>query len=295
MKKARLEGSMVALVTPFKNGRVDEKALKSLIEFQIRSGTDAIVPCGTTGESATLTHEEHLRVIELTIETVRGRIPVIAGTGSNSTREAVKLTKYAEKAGADAALLITPYYNKPSQEGLYRHFKAVARAVSIPIIPYNVPSRTGVNMLPDTVARVAEIDNIIAIKEATGQIQTTSEILANCPKGFKVLSGEDAINFPIWCAGGRGSIGVTANVAPGLVAKMWDKFDAGDISGARKLHYRLLKLNNTMFIETNPIPVKAALALMGKVRLEYRLPLCPPSKENMKTLKKVLKEYKLIK
>jgi 4-hydroxy-tetrahydrodipicolinate synthase len=288
------KGSMVAIVTPFRNGKVDEKAFGDLIEFHIKNGTDAIVPCGTTGESATLSHEEHQRVVELTVNAVNKRVPVIAGAGSNSTEETLELTKFAKKAGADAVLLITPYYNKPTQEGLYRHFKLAAETVDVPIILYNVPGRTGVNMLPPTVARLREVKNIIGIKEATGDLKQISEVIRLCGRDFAVLSGDDFTNLPILSIGGVGSISVTANVAPADCAAMFDAFFSGKTDEALRLHYKLEPLHNAMFIETNPIPAKTALALMGKVTEEFRLPLCPLADANKEKLRKALKDYGLI-
>jgi 4-hydroxy-tetrahydrodipicolinate synthase len=288
------KGSMVAIVTPFKGGKVDEKALGDLIEFHIKNGTDVIVPCGTTGESATLSHEEHHRVVELTIKTVNKRVPVIAGAGSNSTDESVELTKFAKKAGADGVLLITPYYNKPTQEGLYRHFKKVADSVDIPVVLYNVPGRTSVNMLPATVARLREVKNIIGIKEATGDMKQVSEVIRLCGRDFDVISGDDFTTLPLLCLGGVGSISVTANVAPADCAAMADAFFAGKMQEALRLHYKLEPLHGAMFIETNPIPAKTSLALMGKIAEEFRLPLCPMSDANREKLKKALKEYGLI-
>lgn len=287
-------GSIVAIVTPFKDGKVDEKAFRDLIEFQINNGTDGIVPCGTTGESATLSHEEHERIIGLTIEAVNGRVPVIAGTGSNNTAEAARLTRHAKKAGANAALLITPYYNKPTQEGLYQHYRKVAEEVDIPIILYNVPGRTGVNMLPETVARLAEIKNIVGIKEATGDLKQISDVINLCPKDFLLLSGDDFTVYPTLAIGGHGVISVVANVAPKDMAGLCDAYFAGDMKKANELHYKLLPLNASMFIETNPIPVKTALSLMGKVSGEMRLPLCNMSEVNLNKLKKVMKDYGLI-
>ena len=287
-------GSLVAIVTPFKDGKIDEKAFRDLIEFQINNGTDGIVPCGTTGESATLSHEEHEKIIGLTIEAVNGRVPVIAGTGSNNTSEAVRLTKHAKKAGANAALLITPYYNKPTQEGLYQHYRKVAEEVDIPVILYNVPGRTGVNMLPETVARLAEIKNIVGIKEATGDLKQISDVISLCPKDFLLLSGDDFTVYPTLAIGGHGVISVVANVAPKDMADLCDAYFAGDMKKANELHYKLLPLNAVMFIETNPIPVKTALSLMGKVSSEMRLPLCDMSEGNLNKLKKVMNDYGLI-
>ncbi|MEK6657883.1 MAG: 4-hydroxy-tetrahydrodipicolinate synthase, partial [Nitrospirota bacterium] len=286
--------SMVAIVTPFKNGKIDEKALGDLIEFQISNGTDGIVPCGTTGESATLSYEEHNRVIEFTVEAVKRRVPVIAGTGSNSTDEAVMLTKHAKKAKADAALLITPYYNKPTQEGLYRHYKKIAEDVDIPLVLYNVPGRTGVNMLPQTVARLSEIKNIAAIKEATGSLQQISETIQLCGDNIAVLSGDDFTALPTYAVGGKGVISVTANIIPKDMSAMWDAFEKGDLKEANRLHYKTFNLHGLMFCETNPIPVKTALSLMGKCTAEFRLPLCQMSDANLEKLKKGLKEYGLI-
>ncbi len=288
------KGAMVAIVTPFKNGKVDEKAFGDLIEFQIANGTDGIVPCGTTGESATLSYEEHDRVIEFTVEAVNRRVPVIAGTGSNSTEEAVMLTKHAKAAKADAALLITPYYNKPTQEGLYLHYKKIAEDVDIPLVPYNVPGRTGVNMLPQTVARLSEIKNIVAIKEATGSLQQISETIKLCGDRIAILSGDDFTALPTYAVGGKGVISVTANIIPKDMSAMWDAFEKGDLKEAINLHYKTFNLHGLMFCETNPIPVKTALSLMGKCSAELRLPLCPMADANMEKLKKGLKEYGLI-
>ena len=288
------KGSFVAIVTPFKNGKIDEKAYADLIEFQIGEGTQGIVPCGTTGESATLTHQEHERVIELTVEIVNKRIPVIAGTGSNSTSEAIMLTRHAKDAGADAALLITPYYNKPTQEGLYQHYKAIAESVNIPQFLYNVPGRTGVNMLPETVARLSKGKNIIGIKEATGDMRQVSDVIALCGENFIVLSGDDFTTFPLLTIGGKGVISVTANVAPGDAAAMCNEFFSGNLKKAKEFHYKMRPLNDAMFYETNPIPVKTALSLMGKVSGEMRLPLYQMSEKNLERLKSVMKGYGLI-
>ena len=288
------KGSIVAIVTPFRNGKVDEKALGNLIEWHIKQGTHGIVPCGTTGESATLDYEEHHRVIKFTVETVNKRVPVIAGTGANATDETIMITKEAQKSGADAALVVAPYYNKPTQEGLYRHYKAVAEAVKIPIILYNVPGRTAVNILPSTVARLAEIKNIVAIKEATGDMKQASEIIRLCGNRITVLSGDDFTTLPLMALGGKGTISVTANVAPRLVSQMCELWEKGRFDEARKLHFKLEPLNAAMFIETNPIPVKTALALMGKIQEEFRLPLCEMAPANREKLKAVLKDMKLI-
>ncbi len=288
------KGSIVAIVTPFKNGAVDEEKLRELVEFQIEGGTDAIVPCGTTGESSTLDYEEHDRVIQIVVEQVKKRVPVIAGTGSNSTREAIEMTEHAKQLGADGCLLVTPYYNKPTQEGLYLHYKAVAEAVAIPQILYNVPGRTGVNLLPETVARLSVIKNIVAIKEATGSLQQASEILALCGDQIDVLSGDDFITFPMMACGAKGVISVLANIMPKAVASLTDAYFAGDLATARKLHLDTLKISNAMFIESNPVPVKTALGLMGKCSDEVRLPLAPMSAANKAKLEAIMKEYKLI-
>ncbi|HWR72409.1 MAG TPA: 4-hydroxy-tetrahydrodipicolinate synthase [Nitrospirota bacterium] len=288
------KGSMVAIVTPFKDGTLDEKALGDLIEFHIKNGTDVIVPCGTTGESATLSHDEHHRVVEFTIKTVNKRVPVVAGAGSNSTDESLELTKFAKKAGSDGVLLITPYYNKPTQEGLFRHFKKIADSVDIPIVLYNVPGRTGVNMLPATVARLREVKNIVGLKEATGDMKQVSEIIRLCGRDFDVISGDDFTTLPLLCLGGVGGISVTANVAPADCAGMVDAFFAGKMQEALRFHYKLEPLHNAMFIETNPIPAKTSLALMGKIAEEFRLPLCPMADANKEKLRKALKDYGLI-
>lgn len=287
------EGSFVAIVTPFKNGKVDAKALKGLIEFHIKNGTNGIVPCGTTGESATLDHREHEEVIRIAVETCEGRVPVLAGTGSNSTHEAIELTLTAQQLGADGALLITPYYNKPTQEGLYQHFAAVAKETKLPIVLYNVPSRTSINMLPATVARLSQVQNIVGIKEASGNLVQVSEIIKSCGPAFKVISGEDALTWPILALGGKGVISVTANLVPDKFARLCKAALAGDMETARSIHYELMKLNDIMFIETNPIPVKTALAIMGRIDNEFRAPLCAPSENNLAALQSVLKEYSL--
>lgn len=287
-------GSIVPIVTPFKNGAIDEKALSELTEWHIINGTSAIVPCGTTGESATLDYEEHYRVIEIIINTVNRRVPVIAGTGANSTDETIIMTKKAKELGADAALLVSPYYNKPTQEGLYRHYKAVAEAVDIPIVLYNVPGRTAVNILPSTVARLAEIKNIVAIKEATGDMKQASELIRLCGDRLAVISGDDFTTLPLFALGGKGVISVTANIAPKEVADMCSFWAEGRYADARALHYKLEPLNYAMFIETNPIPVKTSLAMMGKIQEEFRLPLCELSDVNRERLRKTLKDFGLI-
>ncbi len=287
-------GSLIAIVTPFRKGKLDERAFGDLIEWQIANGTNGIVPCGTTGESATLTHEEHHRVVKLAVEVAKRRVPVIAGTGSNSTDEAISLTRHAKEAGADGALLITPYYNKPTQEGLYRHYKAVAEAVEIPQILYNIPGRTGVNMLPATVARLCGMKNVVGIKEGSGSVQQASEIVQACGDRMTVLAGDDALTLPMMAVGGKGVITVAANVMPKEMAQLVASFLAGRIDEARQLHFRLSPLFAALFYETNPIPVKTALGLMGRIDPELRLPLCEMGAEPRNQLTRVLKEMKLI-
>lgn len=288
------KGSIVAIVTPFNNGAVDEKKLRELVDFQIDNGTDAIVACGTTGESSTLDYEEHMDVIRIVFEQAKGRVPVIAGTGSNSTAEAIELSRKAKELGCDGVLLVTPYYNKPTQEGLYRHYTAIADAVEIPQILYNVPGRTGVNLLPETVARLAPHKNIVAIKEATGSLQQASEIMALCGSQIDVFSGDDFITFPMMACGAVGVISVLANIMPKTVGDLTDAYFAGDLAKARQLHLDTLKIGNAMFMESNPIPVKTALGLLGKCSDEVRLPLCPMSDANKAKLATIMKEYKLI-
>ncbi len=285
------EGSIVAIVTPFKGNKLDEKALEELIEWHIAEGTNAIVPCGTTGESATLEYEEHYRVIEVTVKTVNGRVPVIAGTGANSTNETILMTRKAKELGADGSLMVVPYYNKPTQEGLYLHYKTVSEAVDIPIVLYNVPGRTALNMLPSTVARLAELENIVAIKEATGDMAQASEILRLCGDRLSLLSGDDFTTFPMMALGGKGTISVSANVAPKDVSAMCRALLDGKYDEARKLHFKLEPLNKGMFIETNPISVKTALSLMGKIEEEFRLPLCKMNPENKEKLKNIINNY----
>ena len=288
------KGSMVAIVTPFKDGKIDESGLKELVEFHIKNGTTALVPCGTTGESATLSYDEHDKVIELTIKFAKGRIPVIAGTGSNSTEEAIMLTKHAKKVGADASLQVSPYYNRPTQTGLYLHFKAIAEAVDIPIILYNIASRTGVNIEPETFVKLAQVKNIIGVKEASGSLEQMSRIRKLCPKEFLLISGDDALTLPVMAIGGVGIISVVANIIPRDVAEMCAAFENGNMKKAQELHYRMLPLIKTMFIETNPIPVKTAMGLMKLIGPQLRLPMCEMLAENKEKLVKEMKEYGLI-
>jgi len=294
------KGSIVAIVTPFsasggKNLVVDEKKFRDLIEFQIKNGTSGIVPCGTTGESATLSFEEHERVIEITIEQVKKRIPVIAGTGSNSTQEAIILTRHAAKSGADASLQVSPYYNRPTQKGLYEHFKAVAESVNIPIILYNIASRTGVNIEPETIAKLAhDCPNIVGVKEASGNLNQMSRIKQLCPENFDLISGDDSLTLPILSLGGTGIISVVANIVPRDVASLVAEFEKGNLKKAQQIHYKLLPLIKAMFLETNPIPVKTAMGLLGMCEPDLRLPLCGMLPENLEKLKKALKEYGLL-
>ena len=287
-------GSLVAIVTPFRKGKIDEQAFGALIEWQIANGTNGIVPCGTTGESATLSFEEHNRVVELTVEVVNRRVPVIAGTGSNSTDEAIALTRHAKQAGADGALLITPYYNKPTQEGLYRHYKAVAEAVDLPLVLYNIPGRTGVNMLPATVARLSVIKNVVGVKEGSGSVQQASDIVQTCGERLTLLAGDDALTLPMMAIGGKGVITVTANIVPTDMANLVKAFATGKIEEAQKIHFKLSPLFAALFYETNPIPVKEALGMMGKIDPELRLPLCAMAADTREKLASVLKDMGLI-
>ncbi|MBX3329278.1 MAG: 4-hydroxy-tetrahydrodipicolinate synthase [Nitrospira sp.] len=287
-------GSLIAIVTPFRQGKVDERALAELIEWQIANGTNGIVPCGTTGESATLSHSEHNRVIELTVEVVHGRVPVIAGTGSNSTEEAIALTKHAKQAGADGALLITPYYNKPTQEGLYRHYRAVAEAVDLPLVLYNIPGRTGVNMLPSTIARLSTVNTIVGVKEGSGSVQQASDIVQMCGDRLTVLAGDDSLTLPMMAVGGKGVITVTANIMPMEMAGLVKAFADGRIDEARRIHFKLSPIFAALFYETNPIPVKEALGIMKKIDPELRLPLCPMGQDTREKLIRVLKDAALI-
>jgi 4-hydroxy-tetrahydrodipicolinate synthase len=287
-------GAIVAIVTPFKEGKVDEKALRRLIEEQIAAGTDGIAPCGTTGESTTLSHVEHDRVIEITIDAVNKRVPVIAGTGSNSTAEALRLTRHAWEAGADGALMVCPYYNRPTQEGLYHHYRTIAEEVPIPIVIYNIAGRTGVNMQTETLARLAKIKNIVGVKEASGSLKQMSDVIQFCGPDFDVLSGDDIFTLALMAIGGKGVISVISNVVPADMAGMVDAFNAGDLAKARALHYKMSPLIEALFIETNPIPVKTAMAMMGKIEPELRLPLCRMSEKNEALLKKAVREYGLI-
>ncbi|MBI2903057.1 MAG: 4-hydroxy-tetrahydrodipicolinate synthase [Candidatus Methylomirabilis oxyfera] len=292
--KRVFQGSMVAVVTPFKDGRVDEAKVRELVEFHIKSGTDVLVPCGTTGESPTLSHDEHRRVIELAIQTVNKRIPVVAGTGSNSTAEAIDLTRFAKNAGADGALVVLPYYNKPTQQGLIAHCRAIADAVELPLILYNIPGRTGINMLPETLAALADHPNIVGMKEATGNLEQMTHDIVLCGAKLSFLSGDDTLTLPLMAVGGKGVISVVANIVPRDVADLTRAFLSSDWKRARELHLKLFPLCQAMFCETNPIPVKTAMALMGMINGELRLPLCPMSEANLNKLKGALRAYGLI-
>lgn len=287
-------GSLVAIVTPFQHGTFDEQSYSALIEFQIANGTHGIVPCGTTGESATLSHKEHERVVAFTVEVVNRRVPVIAGTGSNATDEAIAFTKHAKHAGADGALLITPYYNKPTQEGLYQHYAAVAKAVDLPLILYNIQGRTSVNMTPATIARTANIPNVVGIKEGSGSIGQVSEIIHQCGDDFTILSGDDPLTLPMMALGAKGVITVTANVAPKDMAGLVNAALAGNFAEARTYHFKLAPLFGALFYETNPIPVKEALAMMNKISPEIRLPLTRLSPDNRDRLRHVMKDIGLL-
>lgn len=289
-----LKGAFTAIVTPFKNGQLDEEAYRALIERQIEGGIHGLVPCGTTGESPTLSHDEHKRVVEICIAQVKKRVPVIAGTGSNNTAEALMLTKHAENAGADFALMITPYYNKPTQEGLFQHYKTVAGATKIPIVVYNVPGRTSLNLLPETMARLAAIPNIVGLKDATGDLKQGAKTLELCGDKIAVLSGDDFTTLPLMCVGGLGVISVVSNVVPADMAGMCNAFFKGDLETARKLHYKMWSLIEAMFYETNPTPVKTAMKLLGKITGEVRQPLCPMSAANEEKLRGVMQKYGLI-
>lgn len=291
----KFAGSLVALITPFRPGasgdeagEVDEERLRALVEYQIRNGTSGLVPCGTTGESVTLSEEEHERVVRIVVETANGRVPVIAGAGSNSTAHAIHLSKAAKRAGADALLIVTPYYNKPTQSGMYLHFEAIAKAVDLPIVVYNIPGRTSINLFPETLARLSKIDNIVGVKESTGVMDQVSQTVALCGPDFSVLSGDDSLTLPIMSLGGSGVISVIANVAPRATCELVAAMAAGDAAKARELHYRLFDLCRTMFIETNPIPVKTAAGILGLCSPAMRLPMSPMTEANLPKFKAVI-------
>ncbi len=289
------KGSYVALVTPFKNdGTIDEEKIRELVNYHIESGTTGISPCGTTGESPTLTHEEHKRVVKIVVEEARGRIHVMAGAGSNSTAEAVELAKFAKEVGADSVLSICPYYNKPVQRGIYAHFEAIAKEVNIPVMLYNVPGRTGINMSPETVYELSKLDNIKGIKEASGNIEQVCNILNLCGDNIDLLSGDDALLLPMMSVGAKGVVSVTANFMAKEVAELVKYFENGNLAEARKLHNKLYRLSQNMFIETNPVPVKAVMAMLGKIEEKVRLPLVTLSEGSREVLKKLMKEVEII-
>jgi 4-hydroxy-tetrahydrodipicolinate synthase len=287
-------GAISALITPFRDGAVDEPALRELVEWQIQSGIDGLVPCGSTGESATLSHAEHEHVIKLVIEQARRRVPVIAGTGSNSTAEAIRLTTYAREVGADGALLLSPYYNKPTQEGIYKHYKMIAANVDLPLIVYNIPGRTASNILPETFARMCDIKQVVGIKEASGSLDQCSDILKLCGDHLVLLSGDDSLTLPLMAIGARGVISVITNVMPQEMHEMAAAALSGDFEQARAMHFKLLPLMRGLFQETNPIPVKQACAYMGKCTNEMRMPLTPMSQGPSERLRSAMKELRLI-
>ena len=284
------QGVLTALATPFRDGTIDEKALRGLVARQIDAGIDGLVPCGSTGESATLSHEEHERVIEIVVEAADGRVPVVAGTGSNSTAEAIRLTRHAKEAGATGALLISPYYNKPTQAGLVAHYESIALETALPLIVYNIPGRTASNILPSTLAQLAHIDYVVGVKEACGDIDQIAHVIDQCPEDFDILSGDDAMTLPVMAMGGQGVISTTSNVAPEEMLALVGAFRAGDSVRALSLHQQLMPLFDALFCETNPIPVKAALGIMGLIDPEIRLPLTPITQPNYDALQVVLKE-----
>lgn len=289
------EGSMVALITPFKKDlSVDEERLRALVDFHVENNTDVIVPCGTTGESATLSHEEHDKVVGIVLDQVKGKVRVVAGAGSNSTAEAVSLSRHAKDLGVDGVLSVSPYYNKPTQEGLYQHYKSIAEKADVPVIVYNVPGRTGKNIEAGTTLRLAELPNVVAIKEASGNLSQIMEIIRCKPKGFNVLSGDDSLAFPLIALGGKGCISVAANIVPELFSEMIHSALEGNYKKAVELHYRLLPLFEAEFIETNPIPIKCAVALSGRVEENYRLPLVPMAEHNKEKMAQVLRGLKVI-
>ena len=284
------EGVLTALVTPFRDGGIDEVALRDLVEWQIDAGIDGLVPCGSSGESATMSHDEHRLVVEIVVEAARERVPVIAGTGSNNTHEAIELTQHARDAGADAALLISPYYNKPTQDGIVAHYAEIAKRTGFPLLYYNIPGRTASNIEADTQARLAEIPNVVGVKEASGDLGLMAEVIARTPDAFTVLSGDDALTLPLLAVGGRGVISVSSNVAPQEMLGLVRAFRAGDVKKAQDHHYRLLPLIAGLFCETNPIPVKAAVHMLGRCSPEIRLPLTPITEPNRERLQAVLEE-----
>lgn len=290
----RFTGVLPALITPFANGKVDETAFRAHVHWVIEQGVHGIVPCGTTGEAGALSLEEYTQVVRAAVEEAKGRVPVIAGAGANITAKAIALSALCAKAGADGLLHATPYYNKPTQEGMYLHYAAIAQSTTLPIVLYNVPGRTGVNLSPETTARLAAIGNIVALKDATGSLAQSIATHAVVPNDFILMSGEDMLNYPLYAIGHRGAISVTANVAPAKTAAVWDAWNTGDSATAARLHKELFALNDAMFFESNPLPVKTAVAMMGRCKEEWRLPLCPMGSANRAQLEKVLQENDLI-
>jgi 4-hydroxy-tetrahydrodipicolinate synthase len=288
------EGVLTALVTPFRDGAIDERALHELVEMQITAGVDGLVPCGSTGEAATLSHDEHRRVVEVVVAATRGRVAVVAGTGSNSTREAIELTRHAKEAGADAALLISPYYNKPTPDGIVEHYAAVGREASLPLIAYNIPGRTASNILPATMARIAEIEQVVGVKEACGDLHQIAQTIAATPDDFAVLAGDDWATLPVLALGGQGVISTSSNLVPAEMVEMVRAFRAGDLPRAKETYFRLLPLMDLLFCESNPIPIKAALALRGLIPDDIRLPLTPITAPNRERLQLALKEFGLL-
>ena len=288
------EGIHTALITPFRAGQVDEEALRAHVERQIEAGVDGVIPCGSTGESATLSHLEHRRVVEIVVETARGRIAVIAGTGSNSTREAIELTLHAKQAGADGALLLSPYYNKPTQEGIYAHYAAIAEATRFPLVIYNIPGRTASNIAPEIIARLARLEHIVGVKESSGSLDQMTHVIAKCPSDFAVLSGDDGLTLALLSIGGKGVVSVVSNLAPRQVCDLVRRFQSGDVAGAQAIHYSLLPLVDVLFCETNPIPVKAAASELGWCSPEMRLPLTRITDANLERLKIVLKDLEIL-
>ncbi|MDP3764940.1 MAG: 4-hydroxy-tetrahydrodipicolinate synthase [Nanoarchaeota archaeon] len=290
------KGAITAIVTPFtESGSLDEESLRKLVEFQIKNNIDGIVPCGTTGESPTLDHEEHGRVIEIVIDAAKGKVPIIAGAGSNSTRHAIEMTRQAADLGADASLHVPPYYNKPTQEGIYRHFSEIAKAVDLPIIAYNIQGRTAVNIETSTLARLAkEYSNIVGVKEASGNVAQMMDVINELPKNFAVISGDDNLTLPLMALGGKGVISVASNIIPKEMHELTDYALKGNFEKARKMHYELLPLFKGIFIETNPIPIKAALAMKGMIKESYRLPMCEMKAENKEKLRQILKNLKIV-
>jgi 4-hydroxy-tetrahydrodipicolinate synthase len=288
------EGIHTALITPFRAGQVDEEALRAHVERQIEAGVDGVIPCGSTGESATLSHLEHRRVVEIVVEAVKGRVAVLAGTGSNSTREAIELTRHAKDAGADGALLLSPYYNKPTQEGIYAHYAAIAEATRFPLVLYNIPGRTASNIAPEIIGRLARLEHVVGVKEASGSLDQMAHVIAKCPADFAVLSGDDSLTLPLLAIGGKGVISTTSNVAPRQMCDLVRLFQKGDLVGSQAIHYALLPLFDALFCETNPIPVKAAAGVLGWCDPEIRLPLTRITDANLERLKVVLKDLEIL-